>query len=91
MDVYKHQVMIPLVNITCDYKRPLEYGDTAVVQTRFVPSPAAKIIFHYTIFRKKDMAVAVTGTSTQVFLNSDGELLLISPDFFKDWRQKWGV
>ncbi len=91
MDVYKHQVMIPLVNITCDYKRPLEYGDIAVVETRFVPTPAAKIQFHYTIYRKRDMAVAVTGTSTQVFLNPGGELLLVSPDFFTGWRQKWGV
>jgi acyl-CoA thioester hydrolase len=91
MDVYQHQVMIPLVKISCDYKRPLEYGDTAIVETRFIPTPAAKIIFSYTIFRKKNMEIVAAGSSTQVFLNSGGELLLMPPDFFIGWKQRWGV
>jgi len=91
LDVYKHNVMIPLVKINCDYKRPLEYGDTAIVETRFIPTEAAKIVFDYTIYRKKDNEVAATGTSTQVFLTPQGELLLTSPEFFTGWKKKWGV
>ena len=52
LDVYKHNVMIPLVKVVCDYKRPLAYGDTAVIETRFINHDAAKIVFEYTIFRK---------------------------------------
>ncbi|MDP1622259.1 MAG: acyl-CoA thioesterase [Bacteroidales bacterium] len=91
LDVYKHNVMIPLVKITCDYKRPLEYGDIAVVETRFVPSEAAKIVFEYTVHRQKDQEVAATGSSTQVFLTPQGELLLTAPDFFNRWKSKWGI
>jgi len=91
LDVYRHNVMIPLVKINCDYKRPLEYGDTAIVETRFVPTEAAKIVFDYTIYRKKDNEVAATGTSTQVFLTPQGELLLTSPGFFTGWKMKWGI
>ena len=54
LDVYKHNVMIPLVKVTCDFKRPLVYGDTAVVETRFVNTEAAKIVFEYTVYRKSD-------------------------------------
>jgi acyl-CoA thioester hydrolase len=91
LEVYKHNVMIPIVKITCDYKRPLEYGDIAVVETRFVPTEAAKIVFEYTIFRKRDQEIVATGSSTQVFLTPDGELLLTPPPFFSGWRRKWGV
>jgi len=91
LDVYKHNVMIPLVKVTCDFKRPLAYGDTAIVETRFVNSEAAKIVFEYTVYRKHDMEVMATGSSVQVFLTPDGELLLVPPDFFTGWKQHWGV
>ncbi len=91
LDVYKHDVMIPLVKINCDYKRPLEYGDTAIVETRFVPTQAAKIVFEYTIYRKQDMEVACTGSTIQVFLTPAAELLLTLPEFFTGWKKHWGV
>jgi acyl-CoA thioester hydrolase len=91
LDVYKHHVMIPLVKINCDYKRPLEYGDTAIVETRFIPTDAAKIVFEYTIYKNNDQDVAATGSSTQVFLTPEGELLLNSPEFFTGWKKRWGV
>jgi acyl-CoA thioester hydrolase len=91
LDVYRHNVMIPLVKINCDYKRPLEYGDIAIVETRFVPAEAAKIVFDYTIYRKRDMEIAAVGSSTQVFLTPEGELVLTPPEFFIGWKQKWGV
>ena len=83
--------MIPIVKANCDYKRPLEYGDTAVVETRYIPTEAAKIMFEYTIYRKRDNEVAATGSTVQVFLTPAGELLLTSPDFYTGWKKKWGV
>jgi acyl-CoA thioester hydrolase len=91
LEVYKHNVMIPLVKVDCDFKRPLQYGDTAIVEARFVDSPAAKIIFDYTIYRKEDMAVSATGRSIQVFLTPEAELILTPPDFFIGWKKHWGI
>jgi acyl-CoA thioester hydrolase len=91
LDVYKHNVMIPIVRVNCDYKRPLEYGDTAIVETTFINSEAAKILFAYKIFRKSDNELAATGKSMQVFLTPKGELLLTSPRFFTEWKKKWGI
>ena len=91
LDVYKHNVMIPLVKVTCDFKRPLAYGDTAVVETRFVNTDAAKIQFEYTVYRKSDMEVMATGSTVQVFLTPEGELLLFTPEFFLGWKRHWGL
>lgn len=91
LEVYKHNVMIPIVKVTCDYKRPLEYGDTAIVETRFIPTDAAKIVFEYTIYRNTIEEIAATGSTTQVFLTPQGELLLTNPEFYCGWKKKWGV
>ena len=89
LDVHRHNVMIPIVKVTCDFKKPLVYGDTAIVETRFVCCDAAKIQFKYSIYRKSDHEVMATGTSVQVFLTPEGELILTPPQFFIDWKRKW--
>ena len=91
LDVYKHNVMIPIVKVSCDFKRPLSIGDTAVVETRYVPSEAAKIVFNYTIYRKSDMEVMATGNTVQVFLTPQGDLLLTSPEFYTGWKKRWNL
>ncbi len=91
LDVYKHNVMIPIVKVLCDYKKPLKYGENAIVETTFVNSEAAKILFEYKIFRKSDMEISATGSTVQVFLTPDGELLLTSPEFFLGWKKHWGL
>jgi acyl-CoA thioester hydrolase len=91
LDVYRHNIMIPIVRISCDYKKPLVYGDIAIIETRFINSDAAKILFEYRIFRKSDNELVATGNSMQVFLTPEGELLLTSPQFFTDWKKKWGI
>ena len=91
LDVYRHNVMIPIVKVNCDYKQPLVYGDVLIVETKYIPTDAAKIVFSYTITRKKDDEVMASGSSTQVFLTPDGELLLNSPEFYTGWKRKWGI
>lgn len=91
LDLYKKNIMIPIVKVSCDYKKPLEYGDTAIVETRFVNSEAAKILFEYEIYRKSDNELVATGSSMQVFLTPGHELILTPPPFFIDWKKKWGI
>jgi acyl-CoA thioester hydrolase len=91
LDVYRHNIMIPIVKVNCDYKKPLVYGDIAVVETRYIDSDAAKICFEYTIYRKSDHEIMATGSSVQVFLTPEGELLLTAPRFFLEWKKTQGL
>jgi acyl-CoA thioester hydrolase len=90
LDFYHENVLIPLVKVTCDFKRPLLYGDTAIIETRFVNSDSAKLQYEYTIYRGNTGEIVATGTSIQVFLNPDKELLLDFPPFFLAWKKKHG-
>ncbi|HEX2394664.1 MAG TPA: acyl-CoA thioesterase [Bacteroidales bacterium] len=88
MDFHSRGVLIPLVKVTCDFKRPLKYGDYAVIETRFVNCEAAKLQYDYTIFRNETDEVVATGSSIQVFLNLEMELLLDFPPFYHEWKKK---
>lgn len=90
LDLYKRGFFAPIVKIECTYKKPLVYGDTALIETRFVNSEAAKIIFDYTIYNNNTREIVATGSSIQVFLNLERELLLWFPPFFLEWRKKLG-
>lgn len=91
LDVHRYNIMIPIVKVTCDYKKPLVYGDTAIIETRFINSEAAKIQFEYSVYRKSDLELMATGSSMQVFLTPEKELLLTAPEFFIGWKKKWGL
>ncbi len=90
MDFYRVGVMIPLVKITCDFKKPLKYGDIAIIETRFVNCEAAKLQYDYTIYRNNTSEIVATGSTIQVFLNAEMELLLDFPPFFLKWKKKHG-
>jgi len=89
--VYEHGYTLPVVSISCEYKRSLKYNDKAIVEITYKDCNAAKVEFDYKIFRASDSLLAATGKSTQVFLNKESELQLIIPDFIKSWKEKKGL
>ncbi len=91
LDVYANGLVIPLVRAELDYKKPLAYGDTAIVETRFIDSPASKLIFEYSIYRATNNELVCTGRTIQVFLNTEGELQLNCPDFLLSWKKAVGL
>lgn len=91
LDVYNAGLATPLVKVDINYKRPLKYGDTAVVETRFISTEAAKIIFDYTVFNQTTGEIVATAQTIQVFIDKNAELILTLPSFYSDWKKKWGV
>lgn len=89
--VYEQGFMIPLISLDCKFKSPIKYGDQVMVKTTFVDSPAAKIIFKYELYNQASGVIYATGSSEQVFLNSDQELHITIPSFFKQWKNSHGI
>lgn len=87
LDMYKHKFATPLVKINVDFKKTVKYGDQVKVITTFINSPAAKIIFHYEVYRESDNELVAAGESTQVFMNLDHELYITVPAFFEEWKK----
>lgn len=90
LDIKESGFTTPIVKSGCEHKLPLRYGDVARIETTIVDTPAAKMIFRYTIFDPNNN-IACVGETIQVFLNSTGELMLTNPPFYEAWKRKVGL
>ncbi len=90
LEVFDRGFSTPIIESSCQHKRPLKYGDVARVETRFLDTPAAKLVFEYEIFDNENQ-LCCTGRTIQVFLDTSGELQLTLPDFFREWKRANGL
>ena len=89
LDFYRHSLAVPVVSIQCDFKKPLRYGDSILVEAKYVNSRAAKLNFNYQIFDAQHGTQIAIGSTSQVFVDAKTfELQLTIPDFFEAWRKK---
>ena len=90
LDVQAAGYTTPIVKIVCEHRLPLRYGETGRVEATLADTPAAKMIFLFTLFNSRNEVVC-TGETTQVFVDAQGELCLTYPEFFQRWREKVGA
>lgn len=92
LDIYKHGLAVPLIDLNVKFKKVLEYGDEALIETTFINSPAAKLIFEYKITSLLHGHVVCTGRSTQVFMEPvTKELYITMPPFMEQWKKTWNI
>lgn len=89
LDVYANGLFTPIVTNTLSHKRTMKYGDTAIIKTKFINSQAAKLTYEYQVFRKSDMQLVLEAKTVQVFTDINENLILVSPDWFVDWKKKY--
>jgi len=91
LDIYKEGYTVPVVNVQCNYKRSLRYGDRVVVETTYVNTAAAKIRFEYKLYNFATGELVADGSSLQVFLDvATSSLQLTIPPFFEKWKAQHG-
>lgn len=92
MEVYeKHGLLMPLASSHMDYKHPLRYNETGLIETSFIHSPAAKMVFRFRVFDEERKQLKATGETVQVFMDTDHVLQLNTPSFFEEWKRKKGL
>jgi acyl-CoA thioester hydrolase len=90
LDLYRENIVIPIVHIDCDYKKILRYSNRVRLETTYHDTPAAKLLFQYTMYDINSHEVIATGSSVQVFTNRETlELMLTIPPFMEEWKRKW--
>ncbi len=80
----------PIIKSSCEHKLPLHYGDIATIETTYINTPAAKLIFRYKILNAEKNIVC-TGETIQVFVDDNNDLSLTFPPFMKAWKTKNGL
>jgi acyl-CoA thioester hydrolase len=90
LDFYRHNIVVPIVRVNCEYKRILRYGHKIRIETTYYDTPAAKLLFNYSIFDVATEEKVASGNSVQVFMHRENlELMLTLPDYMVTWKKKW--
>lgn len=81
----------PIVDLSFQYRLPLRYGMEPEIVITYRPVEAAKIIFDYEIRGAACGRVFAAGHSIQVFMDAHYRLVWENPDFYEQWKRRWGV
>jgi acyl-CoA thioester hydrolase len=90
LDFDRNGLFAPIVRLECDYRRPLRYGDGAVVETRYEFTESSKLVFNYSILSETSGEIVARGRSVQVFTDNAGKLFLAYPPFYEQWLRSHG-
>lgn len=90
IDVKRNGYSTPIVASSCKHKKTLKYGDSGYIEVIYIDTPSAKMMFRFNVFNQNDELVC-TGATTQVFVNSEGNLAWNLPAFYEEWKHKVGL
>ncbi|MDR1763033.1 MAG: acyl-CoA thioesterase [Dysgonamonadaceae bacterium] len=90
MDIYRSGYKAPIVDLKIEYKKTMKTGEALIVETRYIPTEAAKIHFDYIIYNSEG-EIVLTAYTIQVFLDQNDQLVLQNPNFYTEWKQRWKI
>lgn len=103
-DMFKAGLTAPIVDVSIQYKSPATVDDILVLETKYVPSRGAKLVFDYSLYKleNKDLSdeeafspkedthkLILIARTTQLWMTGS-ELEISTPKFFQDWKDKYG-
>ena len=91
MNYVEHGYYAPLVEMNFQFRQPLKYGMRPRIDIIYRPTEAAKIVFDYEIHDSVSNELMAEGRTVQVFMDLNYQLVWYNPDFFVEWKKKWGV
>ncbi len=74
-------LMLPVLNVSVQYKRPAKYDDTVTIRTRITEKPFLKIKIAYELTRGDDLLA--TANTTHAFMTPEGRPTK-PPAFFRE-------
>lgn len=82
-------IYAPIYDVHLKYYAPLQMNDVAVIHTRYVEKRGARLDYEYEVRRKSDDVLCCQGTTTQLFIDQNGAMLVDLPDYYKEWKKKY--
>lgn len=76
-------VMLPVVSLSMNYKKPARYDDLLRVKTIFKSQTSAKIEFDYEIYNEQNELLTI-GNSILVFVNKKTGRPMAAPEYVRE-------
>ncbi|MGY5353265.1 acyl-CoA thioesterase [Wenyingzhuangia sp. IMCC45533] len=78
-DLEDSGIMLPVVNINTDFKKPAKYDDFLTVKTAIKSPPNVKVVFTYEVYNQDEELLTV-GETTLVFVDMKKNKPMRCPD-----------
>ena len=88
-DMQRSGIYAPVYEVKARYYAPLRINETVVVHTCYVYKPGARLDYTYKVYRENDHTLCAEGSTVQLFIDSDGELMTDLPDYYREWQEKY--
>ena len=88
-DMQRSGIYAPIYDLHLRFYAPLVLDDVAVVHTRYVYHPGARLDFEYKVYREADGILCAEGSTVQLFIDTEGMLMVDSPDYYKEWQARY--
>jgi acyl-CoA thioester hydrolase len=82
-ELEQNGVMMPVVNLNINYKRPAKYDDLLTIKAYFRQAPTVKAVIDYEVFNEQQELLS-TGESTLVFVDMATNKVTRCPDLLAD-------
>ncbi|MGM9735771.1 MAG: acyl-CoA thioesterase [Candidatus Cryptobacteroides sp.] len=86
---YDNGYLIPMYDLHMRYVRSASVDDILSVTITWKDVPGAKIVYEYEIRRDSDSELILSAESVQLFTDLDGNLELVCPPFYEEWKARW--
>ncbi len=90
-DMQREGIYAPIYDMHLRYFAPLEINDIAEIHTRYVPKLGARLDYDYEVYRERDHVLCATGSTTQLFIDPEGQLMTDKPAYFQAWQDEFDV
>ena len=88
-DMQREGIYAPVYDLRVRYYAPLLLNDGVEIHTRYVYKPGARLDYMYQVFRASDHTLCAEGTTVQLFIDAQGELMVEKPAYFEAWQVKY--
>ena len=85
----KHDILMPVINVSCNYKLPAYYDDQIKIITSLQSLQGTRISFYYQI--KRDTYLLAYGNTEHAFINHKGKPLALNKFNPEIWERLQGV
>lgn len=80
-------IIIPVLEVTCQYKRMVRYGDTLRIQVFIEHYTPTRFQFRYAIYNVETNELVTTGTSSHCFLSQERQRIVSLQKFAPEFHE----
>ncbi|MCD8177052.1 MAG: acyl-CoA thioesterase [Tannerellaceae bacterium] len=88
-DMQQAGIYAPIYDMHIKYYAPLGMNDVAVIHTSYLYKPGARLDYSYKVYRESDHTLCAAGSTTQLFIDPEGQLIVDKPDYYQQWQNKY--